>query len=70
MDAQISLDGKQYDMEYSVEEAQDGGMVDPSWDAFIEVDSIKLNGEFLGFSEVDNAVAVILTHKLEQSLKD
>jgi hypothetical protein len=45
-------------------------MTDPSWDAFIEVDSIKLNGESLGYSEVDDAVAVILTHKLRLSLED
>lgn len=31
----VNIDGIEYDVEFEVEPAQKGGMVDPSWDAYV-----------------------------------
>ena len=49
----VKIEGVEYEVEFEVEPAQNGGMIDPSWDAYVFEVVVFIDGKLLDFDGTD-----------------
>ena len=65
MNTSFEIMGKTYDVEYDIEPAQQGGMIDPSYDAYIDDVSVTCKGKDLPSGKVGDLIYDLIVAVME-----
>ncbi len=70
MKDQFEIMGKTYDVEYDIEPAQNGGMIDPSWDAYIDDVVVSCEGKDLPRGKVGDLIYDLIVAVVEKGFEE
>jgi hypothetical protein len=67
MNISFEIMGKTYDVDYEIETAQQGGMIDPSWDAYVSEYDVSYKGKSLPRNKFNDLIYDLIGAELEKA---